>query len=82
MPTVLLGFLLPWTWSVSSRLLQQSTAAAPYLGHGVTPVSRCPNFGCGVAPLGRSCIVTATALLHMVIAAMKLKDTYSLEGKL
>ena len=23
-PTVLLGFLLPWTWGISSRLLQQS----------------------------------------------------------
>ena len=33
--TVLLGFLLPWTWGVSSQLLQQSTAAAPYLGQGV-----------------------------------------------
>ena len=31
-PTVLLGFLLPWAWGISSRLLQQSTAAAPYLG--------------------------------------------------
>ena len=36
-PTVLLGFLLPWTWGISSRLLQQSAAAAPYLGWGVSP---------------------------------------------
>ena len=36
-PTVLLGFLLPWTWGISSRLLQQSTATAPYLGQGVAP---------------------------------------------
>ena len=36
-PTVLLGFLLPWKWGMSSRLLQQSTAAAPYLGRGVSP---------------------------------------------
>ena len=34
-PTVLLGFLLPWTWGISSRLLQQSAAAASELGHGV-----------------------------------------------
>ena len=34
-PTILLGFLLPWTWGVSSRLLQRSAAAAPYLGCGV-----------------------------------------------
>ena len=42
-------------------------------------VSHCPDFGCGVAPLSRSCIVHV--LLHMT-AAMKLKDTYSLEEKL
>ena len=39
-PTILLGFLLPWTWVISSRLLQQSTAAAPYLGRGVSPHHR------------------------------------------
>ena len=36
-PTVLLGFLLPWAWGISSRLLQQSAATAPYLGWGVSP---------------------------------------------
>ena len=36
-PIVLLGFLLPWPWGISSRLLQQSTAIAPYLGRGVSP---------------------------------------------
>ena len=36
-PTILLGFLLPWTWGISSRLLQQSAAAAPYLGWRVSP---------------------------------------------
>ena len=35
--TILLGFLLPWTWGISLRLLQQITAAAPYLGRGVSP---------------------------------------------
>ena len=35
-PTILPGFLLPWTWGISSRLLQQSAAAAPYLGRGVS----------------------------------------------
>ena len=34
-PTVLLGFLLPSMWGISSRLLQQTAAAAPYLGGGV-----------------------------------------------
>ena len=38
-PTVLLGFLLPWTWGISSWLLQQSAATAPYLGHGVSSLS-------------------------------------------
>ena len=37
-PTVLLGFLLPWTWGISSWLLQQSAAAAPYFGWG------CPSW--------------------------------------
>ena len=41
-PTVLLGFLLPWTWGICSRLLQQSAAAAPYLGV-VSPHS-CPSW--------------------------------------
>ena len=36
-PTVLLGFLLPCTCGISSWLFQQSTAAAPYLGWGVSP---------------------------------------------
>ena len=35
--TVLLGFLLPWTWGISLWLLQQSVATAPYLGRGVSP---------------------------------------------
>ena len=35
--TYCLGFLLPWTWGISSRLLQQSAATAPYLGWGVSP---------------------------------------------
>ena len=36
-PTLLLGFLLLWMWDISSRLLQQSIAAAPYLGWGLCP---------------------------------------------
>ena len=42
-PTVLLGFLLPWTWGISSRLLQQSAAAAPYLERGVSSHG-CPSW--------------------------------------
>ena len=33
-PTILLGYLLTWMWGVSSWLLQQSAATAPYLGGG------------------------------------------------
>ena len=39
-PTVLLGFFLPWSWGISSRLLQQSAAAVPYLGREVSPHCR------------------------------------------
>ena len=41
-PTILLGFLLPWTWGPSSRLLQQSAAAAPYVGSQVAPLCCLP----------------------------------------
>ena len=63
-PTVLLGFLLPWTWGISSWLLQQSAADAPHLGYGLSPHRRgswlwtwyllstaAPDLGCGVSPL-------------------------------
>ena len=41
-PTIFLGFLLPWTWGISSWLLQQSRADPLYLGHGVGPLVHCP----------------------------------------
>ena len=39
-PTILLSFLLPWTWDVTLWLLQQSAVAASYLGWGVSPHGR------------------------------------------
>ena len=42
-PTVLLSFLFPWTCGISSRLLQQSAATAPYLGWWVSPHG-CPSW--------------------------------------
>ena len=36
-PTILLGFLLHWTWGISSQLLQQSAAAAAYFGRVAPP---------------------------------------------
>ena len=43
-PTVLPEFLLPRTWGISSQLLQQSTAAAPYLGWGIFSNMSTKNF--------------------------------------
>ena len=51
-PTVLLGFLLPWMCGISSRLLQQSTSAVPYLGQRVSPHCHPTWPQCGIAPLG------------------------------
>ena len=42
-PTILLGFLLLWALGISSWLIQQSAAIAPYLGQGVSP-HRCPSW--------------------------------------
>ena len=35
--TILLGFFWPWTWGISSRVLQWCTGATHDLGHGVSP---------------------------------------------
>ena len=51
-PTVLLVFLLPWVWGISSRQLQQSTAAVPYLGQVYLLTPALPDLQCGIAPLG------------------------------
>ena len=63
-PTVLLGFLLLWTWGISSWLLlildegYLLTAPPPDLECGVAPLGppapeQPPLLGRGVAPLGR-----------------------------
>ena len=44
-PTILLGFLLPRKWGISSRLIQQSAVFAPYLGRVVSSHS-CPSWPC------------------------------------
>ena len=59
-------FLLPWTWGISSGLLQQSAAAAPYLGQGVSPHRPPPDLECGVAPLGPPIIPAVRALWPVV----------------
>ena len=43
-------------WGISSWLLQQSTATAPYLGCGVSPHSCSSWIRHGVAPFGYSCV--------------------------
>ena len=59
-PTILLGFLLPWAWGIFSRLLQQSSAAAPYLGWGISP-HHCPSWPSTWNSSSRpSCARTAT----------------------
>ena len=37
---------------ISSQLLQQSIATAPYLGRGISPHAALPDLECGIAPLG------------------------------
>ena len=60
-PTILLGFLLPWTWGISSQLLQQSAAAASYLGWGISPHC-CSSLTWTWSSSSRpSCACTATA---------------------
>ena len=59
--TILLGFLLPWTWGVSLQLLQQIAATAPYLGQGISPHSH-PYWPWTWSSSSRpSCACTATA---------------------
>ena len=39
-------------WGISSRLLQQNAAIAPYLGRGYLLTATLPNLQRGIAPLG------------------------------
>ena len=60
-PTILLAFLFPWEWDISSRLLQQGPATAPYIGRGVSPY-HCPSWPSTWDSSSRpSCACTATA---------------------
>ena len=42
---------LPWTWGITSGLLQRSTATAPYLEEGYLLTATPPDLQRGVAPL-------------------------------
>ena len=61
-----LGFLLPWAWGISSRLLQQSAAIAPYLGWGVSPL--CDPMDCSLPGSSIHWIFHATVLEWGAIA--------------
>ena len=51
--TLDVGYLLPWTWGISSRLLQQSTARLLLtLDEGYLLTTALPDLQCGIAPLG------------------------------
>ena len=50
--TALFGFLLPWTWGISSRLLQQSAPLLLTLDEGYLPTAALPDLQRGIAPLG------------------------------
>ena len=60
-PTILLGFLLSWAWGLSSRLFQQSTAAAPYLER----VVMCSKF---ISPYQHAFYNISQAIFLVVIA--------------
>ena len=65
-PTILLGFLLPWAWGISSRLPQQSAPAAPYLNKGYLLTAALPDLQHGIAPLGPHVPVQPPLLGHEV----------------
>ena len=52
----------PWTWGMSSHLLQQSAAAAPYIGWGVSPYSHTSWLWTWSSSSRPSCACAATAL--------------------
>ena len=77
---LLLGFLLPWMWGISSWLLQQSAAAAPYLQHGVAPpgLHPWPRTWCSSFPLLLCTIAAACACnLYFKVYFILYEDFYS-----
>ena len=74
-------FLLPWAWGISSRLLQQRAATAPYLGREVSPHHH-PSWSSVWDRSSRpSCACAATARwmwgLSSVLINISLETTYS-----
>ena len=72
-PTILLWFVLPWTWGISSWLLQQSAATASYLGcEGYLLTAAPPGLEHGVAPLGPPVPMQPPLLGHGVESKLKI----------
>ena len=61
-----LGFSYLGCGVISSRLLQQSAAAAPYLDEGYLLTATLPDLQCGIAPLGPPVPVQPLLLGHGV----------------
>ena len=75
--TVLLGFLLHWMWGISSRLLQQSVATAPYLGWGVSPHGR-PSWPWTWSSSSRPSCNCAAAAPWMWVSAIQCESAISI----
>ena len=60
---VLLGFLLPWMWGISSQLLQQSPALLLTLDEGYLLTTTLPDLQRGIAPLGPPAPVSHRSLV-------------------
>ena len=69
MPTLLVGFPLPWMWSISSPLLQQSTAAAPDLGRRVSPLG-CRSWPWTWGIASRPSSTTQSLLAHSIVVQL------------
>ena len=72
-PMVLLGFLLPWMWGISSQLLQQSPALLLTLDEGYLLIAAPADLERGVAPLSRPFCIRAAAA--SMIKEMQIKIT-------
>ena len=79
MPAVLLGFLFPWTWGISSRLLQKAQQLLLTLDEVYIFTAAPPDLEGGVAPLGPPAPVQPLLLGHEVAPLGRLPSKF---GKL
>ena len=69
-PTILLGFLLPWTWGISSQLFQQAQPLLLTLNEGYLLTTTPPDLELGIGPLG-----TASLVAQMVKRLPAMRET-------